>query len=117
MTQPVLQMFRNRICELCTTRSPQSHDEDAQCATERAGMQQTSPGRQIQSVQTAAAHLSVQHELGMQEEMIVALWAVPAACTGLDRPKPKRPRQPRAGSAKPPQQLDESWEVAGSQGS
>ena len=52
-------------------------------------MQLTSPEMQIQSVQTAAAHLSVQHELGMQEEMIVAIWAVPAACTGSDRPKPK----------------------------
>ena len=62
--------------------------------------------------------ISVQHELGMQEEMIVAIWAVPAACTGPDRPKPKRTRQPRAGSAcEPPQQLHEYWEAAGSQGS
>ena len=81
-------------------------------------MQQASPGMQIQSVQTAAAHLSVQHELGMQEEMIVAMWAVPAACTGPDRPKPKGPRQPHAESAcEPPQQLHGSWEAAGSQGS
>ena len=81
-------------------------------------MQQASPGMQIQSVQTAAAHLSVQHELGMQEEMIMAIWAIPATCTGPDQPKLKGPRQPRAESAcEPPQQLHESWEAAGSQGS